>query len=141
LATARSVEAYAVNNVGTVAGRLHNDAMRYKAALEVLPKPPGVNEAEGYGINNNTPEKIVGRVIQFGQPKATLWTDGNYMDLHANPNASYSEAYDINVGSSQAKNVRITPVWHDIRKSQNHLFGKPGAPGSFRTLLQARQVA
>ena len=21
-------------------------------------------------------------------------------------------------------NVRITPVWHDIPKSQNHLFGK-----------------
>ena len=39
-------------------------------------------------------------------------------------------------------NVRITPVWHDILKSQNHLFGKPGAPGpSAATLLQARQVA
>ena len=56
--------------------------------------------------------------------------------------SAYPDDQCTTVGSSQAKNVRITPVWHDIRKSQNHLFGKPGAPGpSAATLLQARQVA
>ena len=93
----------AINKAGVVSGWLDgNGAFRRKSGtLNSLPTPAGAGYAEGLGINNNAPEKIVGHVgASWVAPAengtAALWDDGQYVDLHKHLKSVYSEASDIN---------------------------------------------
>src|SRR5262245_58251057 len=102
-----SVFAKAINSPATVVGSITGESIgsanvrpfRYTGAgLQLLETPFGL-EGEAVHVNpleDNSPEQIVG-FIDLGAPKAALWIDGQYQDLHTLlGGVSTSQAFDVN---------------------------------------------
>lgn len=113
--------AIAINEKGVAVGTVDGRAMRYDGSLQTLPGPSDFSGGVAKGINDGTPEIIAGQVVPLGggESKASLWIDGEYVDLHKQLNASYSWAVDVNdqgivFGKADNKPFRFNTVTKEI---------------------------
>jgi uncharacterized membrane protein len=88
----------AINEKGIAVGVMGHRAIRYGGLLDRLEAPSDFSHDAATGINDGTPEIIVGHVTvdQSSAQTASLWIDEKYFDLHKQLNASSSSAADIN---------------------------------------------
>jgi probable HAF family extracellular repeat protein len=90
------------NDAGIVVGTVGADAVRYCDCIQVLPTPGDTVQATPSSVAGRNPELIVGfRVAPVHSAEgecsvAAMWRDGQYVDLHAQLNASRSGAHDVN---------------------------------------------
>ena len=108
----------AINDKGIAIGKLGSSAVRYDGSFQTL-QGPDFSEVVVKAINDGTPEIIAGHVVLAGGSMASLWIDGEYVDLHKQLNASYSWAIDVNdkgivIGKADNKPFRFNTVTQEV---------------------------